>query len=60
MDIFMGSGTTGIVAKRLNRDYIGIEINPEYIEIAERRIGKSKLKATLPNGYKVKDVRRGL
>lgn len=60
MDIFMGSGTTGIVAKRLNRDYIGIEINPEYIEIAEKRIGKSKLKATLPDGYKVKDVRRGL
>jgi site-specific DNA-methyltransferase (adenine-specific) len=38
MDIFMGSGTTGLVSRRLNRNYIGIELNPEYIEIAEKRI----------------------
>ena len=38
LDIFMGSGTTGVVAKQLNRNYIGIEINKEYIEIAEKRI----------------------
>ena len=56
----MGSGTTGIVAKRLNRDYIGIEINPDYIEMAQKRIGKGEVKATLPEGYKVKDVRRNL
>lgn len=38
LDPFIGSGTTGVVAKRNHRDYIGIELNPEYKEIAERRI----------------------
>lgn len=38
LDIFMGSGTTGVVAKSLNRNYIGIELNEEYIKIAEERI----------------------
>jgi DNA modification methylase len=38
MDIFFGSGTTGLVAKKLNRNYLGIELNPAYIQIAEKRI----------------------
>lgn len=38
LDIFMGSGTTGVVAKELGRDYIGIELNEDYISIAEKRI----------------------
>lgn len=38
LDIFMGSGTTGVVAKKLGRDYIGIDLNEEYIKIAEKRI----------------------
>ena len=38
MDVFMGAGTTGLVAKKLNRNYLGIELNPEYIEIANKRI----------------------
>ena len=38
LDIFMGAGTTAIVAKKLNRKYFGIELNPEYIKIAEDRI----------------------
>lgn len=38
LDPFIGSGTTGLVAKKLNRNYIGVELNPEYIKIAERRI----------------------
>lgn len=42
MNIFMGSGTTAIVTKRLNRNYIGIELNPEYIKIAENRINNIK------------------
>lgn len=41
LDIFMGSGTTGVVAKKLKRNYIGIEINKEYIEIAKKRIEDS-------------------
>lgn len=38
LDPFMGSGTTAIVAKKLGRNYLGIEINPAYIKIAEARI----------------------
>ncbi len=38
LDPFMGSGTTGVVAKRLNRNFIGFEIDPKYFEIAKDRI----------------------
>lgn len=38
LDPFMGAGTTALVARRLKRNYIGIELNQEYLEIAERRI----------------------
>ena len=40
LDPFGGSGTTGIVAKQFNRTAILIELNPEYIEIAKKRIHK--------------------
>lgn len=40
LDPFMGSGTTAFTAKKLNRNYIGIELNPEYIKIAEKRLAK--------------------
>jgi modification methylase len=38
LDPFFGAGTTGLVARRHGRNYIGCELNPEYVEIAERRI----------------------
>ena len=38
LDPFIGSGTTAIVALGLGRNYVGIELNPEYAAIAERRI----------------------
>jgi len=38
LDPFMGSGTVALVAERLGRDFIGIEISPEYCRIAERRL----------------------
>jgi site-specific DNA-methyltransferase (adenine-specific) len=38
IDPFYGAGTTGIVADRLGRHCIGIELNPEYVEIARRRL----------------------
>ena len=38
LDPFMGAGTTGLVARKYNRNYIGIELNPEYIEMANKRI----------------------
>lgn len=40
LDPFMGAGTTALVARKLNRNFIGIELNPKYIEIAERRLEK--------------------
>ncbi|MFC1808974.1 DNA-methyltransferase, partial [Candidatus Omnitrophota bacterium] len=38
MDPFMGSGTSGIVAKRMDRDFIGIELNKKYFKNASERI----------------------
>lgn len=41
LDPFMGSGTTAVVAKKLTRRWIGVELNPEYAEMAQRRIGRT-------------------
>jgi DNA modification methylase len=38
LDPFMGSGTTGIAAHLSGREFIGIEMDAEYFEIAKRRI----------------------
>jgi DNA modification methylase len=38
LDPFMGAGTTAVVARKLNRNFIGIELNPEYIKIADKRL----------------------
>ena len=38
LDPFFGAGTTGLVADRLGRDCLGIELNPAYAAMAERRI----------------------
>lgn len=40
LDPFNGSGTTGIVAVENGRNYVGIELNPEYVEITKRRVEK--------------------
>jgi len=40
LDPFVGSGTTAVVAKKLGRHYIGIDINPKYIEYAKERVEK--------------------
>lgn len=40
LDPFLGSGTVGVVAERHGRDWLGIELNPAYREIARRRIAK--------------------
>lgn len=41
MDIFCGSGTSGAVAVQLGRHFVGVELNAEYIRLAERRIGEA-------------------
>lgn len=38
LDPFMGSGTTGVACIDTNRNFIGIELNPDYFEIAKKRI----------------------
>ncbi len=38
LDPFIGSGTTGLVALKLNRRFVGIELNPAYLQIAEHRL----------------------
>ena len=40
LDNCMGSGSTGVACKNTNRNFIGIELNEEYFEIAKKRIGK--------------------
>jgi DNA modification methylase len=42
LDPFIGSGTTAVVAKKLNRKYIGYEIVPEYINISNLRLNKCR------------------
>lgn len=41
LDFTMGSGTTGVACKQLNRDFIGIELDEDYFKIAETRINKA-------------------
>ena len=47
LDPFMGSGTTAIAAHRAKRHYIGFELNPEYFDIAEKRIWEERRQTTL-------------
>jgi site-specific DNA-methyltransferase (adenine-specific) len=44
LDPFFGSGTVGEVALEENRDFIGIELNPEYIELEKKRISNIQVK----------------
>lgn len=48
LDPFFGSGTVGMAASKLGRDWLGIELNPAYVQLAESRLGlavnRSKLK----------------
>lgn len=44
LDIFNGSGTTGRVALKFKRSYIGIELNPEYVEMSRKRLSDIQVK----------------
>jgi len=49
LDPFMGSGQTAIAALKTNRYFVGYEINPEYVKLAEKRI---KMFISQPNLFK--------
>ena len=48
LDPFHGSGTVGLVARKLDRDYIGVELNPEYVKMADARIANDGIAGTRP------------
>ena len=47
LDPFMGSGTTAIACKQLNRNFIGFEISKEYCDIARKRLSQANLNTFL-------------
>jgi DNA modification methylase len=47
LDPFMGSGTTGVACVRMGRRFIGVEIDPGYFAIAQRRIAEAQLQPRL-------------
>jgi site-specific DNA-methyltransferase (adenine-specific) len=49
LDNCMGSGTTGVACKNLNRNFIGIELDKDYFEIAKQRIENTKTQESLIN-----------
>jgi site-specific DNA-methyltransferase (cytosine-N4-specific) len=49
LDPFLGSGTTGVVCHRLNRHFVGMEILPQYVEVARERIFFTKTSQRTPN-----------
>ena len=59
LDPFFGSGTTGAAALTLGRRYIGIELNPEYIPLAEERLKQYK-PADTPRDVDFKESGRGV
>jgi len=47
VDTFMGGGSTGIACLKTNRNFVGIEIDAEYFEIAKKRIEDYQIQGTL-------------
>lgn len=58
LDPFCGSGTTCMIAKELGRKYIGIEINKEYVELAQRRINDANRRIIWAKNTGVKNEKK--
>jgi DNA modification methylase len=58
VDPFIGSGTTGRVAKRNGREFIGIELNPDYIKLATQRINEPfhRVEEQVPGQMELEEV----
>lgn len=50
LDPFMGSGTTGVVATKLHRNFVGIELNPSYFSIAKNRLSTTETEMSCKKG----------
>jgi len=58
LDPFFGAGTTGVVAKKLNRNFIGIELNLEYFAMSKKRIAMISKKLDKYQENKVKQTKK--
>lgn len=58
LDPFMGSGTTGVAAIQLGHKFIGIEMNGDYLAIAQRRIAQASPDFQLTLDLKAQDITR--
>ncbi|MFN2175049.1 MAG: site-specific DNA-methyltransferase [Anaerolineales bacterium] len=58
LDPFFGTGTTGAVAKKLERHWIGIEQQAEYVKLAQDRLDSIQPQANDPEIFKVMDIKR--
>jgi len=58
LDPFIGSGQTAIAAIKANRHYIGYDTNKEYIELAEKRVGKFEFDFKSPKLFEVKGQKK--
>jgi DNA modification methylase len=56
LDPFMGSGTTGVAAIQLGHKFIGIEMNGDYLAIAQRRIAQASPDFQLTLDLTAKDI----
>jgi len=58
LDPFMGSGTTGVACVQTGRSFVGMEIDPAYFEIAQRRIAKAQMQPLLTGITDPKELRK--
>jgi len=56
LDCFLGSGTTALVASRLGRDFVGIDIQPEYVKMATDRLLSAGVAVNGVQGVKTTEV----
>ncbi|MES2047723.1 MAG: site-specific DNA-methyltransferase [Pseudomonadota bacterium] len=57
LDLFMGSGTTAIAAKRCGRHFVGFELNPEYCQIIQERLTSSEAEFSVQSNLPTEPVR---